>query len=515
MKKRTRTEYSLINIATGIGGYVLNTILGVVCRMFFTRTLAADYLGINGLFTNILSMLSLAELGIGSAIVYALYKPLAENDEDKIASLVQFYGKCYRIIGCFIAVVGVALIPFLNVLVPEQPAIKEDLRLIYCLYLFSTASSYFFSYRGSLISASQQHYIVSGINYIVTIIQSTFQIAWLLLTHEYIGYLIIRLISIFIYNIVISQIAKKKFPYIAGTNAPSLEKEEKNKLVRNVRALTIWKVSGLLVNSTDNIIITYFRGLATVGFLSNYSMLSGTLKSLVSLLFDGITASIGNLSAVETKEKRMSMFYTINLANFWMFGWASIGIFVVSSDLVHLLFGESYVLPQNIPFVVALNFYMVGIQNAVWSFQSAMGLFRQGRYMLLLTAAINLGCSIWLGTYWGLFGILIATAISRLLTNTWYDPYKVFKHGFGESVIPYYKRRLLYLIILIVTGGISYFIAHLISGGILIRVVYRIVICSIIPNMVFWILFHNKPEYQYYKDLFMRFLGRIIKKKHE
>ena len=165
MRNRSRTEYSILNIITGLGGYATNTILGLICRMVFTRTLSAEYLGISGLFTNILTMLSLAELGIGSAIVYALYKPLAENNKEKIASLVQFYGKCYRIIGVIVATVGVALMPFLGLLIKEQPAIKESLYLIYAIYLFNTASTYFFSYRSSLIAAAQQNYIVTGINY--------------------------------------------------------------------------------------------------------------------------------------------------------------------------------------------------------------------------------------------------------------------------------------------------------------------------------------------------------------
>lgn len=416
MGQKTRTEYSILNILTGIGGYAVNTVLGLVCRMVFTRTLAEEYLGINGLFTNILNMLSLAELGIGSAIVYALYKPLAENNQAKVASLVSFYGKCYRIIGCVVAAVGIALMPFLDVLIEEQPNIKESIYLIYALYLFNTASTYFFSYRSSLIAAAQQNYIVTGVNYLITIVQSIVQMVWLYATHEYIGYLVLISLGTFIYNVTISTIAKKKFPYIAGKNIEPLLKDEKHKLTQNIRALTIWKLSGLLVNSTDNIIITYFSGLATVGLSSNYTLLSGTINTLLNQVFNSIGASVGNLNASESKEKRLAMFRTINLANFWMFGWAAIGIFVVSSDIVHLMFGANYVLPENIPFVIALNFYMVGIQSAVWSFQNAMGLFRQGRYMLLGTAAINLVCSIWLGNKWGLFGILIATAIARLFT---------------------------------------------------------------------------------------------------
>lgn len=510
MVKKTRTEYSILNIVTGLGGYAVNTILGLVCRMVFTRTLSADYLGISGLFTNILTMLSLAELGIGSAIVYALYKPLATNNREKVASLVKFYGKCYQTIGIVVGVIGVAIMPFLDLLIKQQPAIKESLYLIYGIYLFNTASSYFFSYRSSLIMAAQQNYIVTGVNYLITISQSVLQMIWLFVTHEYIGYLIIQAIGTLVYNITISYIAKQKFPYIAAKNIKPLEKEEKSSLIKNVRALVIWKLSGLLVNSTDNIIITYFSGLSAVGLSSNYTLLSGTLNSLLNQIFNGITASVGNLNAVESKEKKMAMFYSINLANFWMFGWASIGIFVISTDIVQLLFGENYILPLNIPFVIALNFYMVGMQNAVWTFKNTLGLFRPGRYLLILTAIINLVCSICLGKMWGLFGILFATSISRALTNTWYDPYAVFKYGFKESVLTYYMKYTFYAMILVITGAICYGICALIDFSVWINVILKFTVCCIIPNFIFLICFYRTSEFEYFKNLFIRLMKKIL-----
>lgn len=511
MRKKSRTEYSVLNIITGLGGYALNTVLGLVCRIVFTRTLSAEYLGVSGLFTNILSMLSLAELGIGSAIVYALYKPLAVDDKEKVASLVKFYGQCYRVIGVVVAVIGVALMPFLHLLI-DEPNIQESIYLLYGLYLFNAASTYFFSYRASLLMAAQQNYIVTGVNYIITVAQSVLQIIWLFATHHYIGYLIIQCVGVFIYNIVVSYIARKEYPYIAGKNIKPLDEDEKGALVRNIRALVIWKLCGLLVNSTDNIIITFFNGLATVGLASNYTLLSGTLNSLLNQLFNGITASVGNLNAIESKEKKIAMFNIINLANFWLFGWVSIGIFVVSTDIVRLMFGSSYVLPLSIPFVIALNFYMVGMQNAVWTYKNTMGLFRQGRYLLIITAAINLACSIWLGKMWGLFGILFATAISRALTNTWYDPYAVFKYGLEEKVSIYFKKYGQYALILLLAGAICYGICALIHISALVDVILKFVICCVVPNLVFFLCFHNKEEFQYFRDLTYRVFRRIFKK---
>lgn len=510
MTQKSRTEYSLLNIIAGLGGYAVNTIIGLVCRMVFARTLSAEYLGVSGLFTNILGMLSLAELGIGSAIVYALYKPLAVGDKEKVASLVRFYGRCYRVIGCTVAAVGIALVPVLDLLI-EKPDIKESIYLIYGLYLFNSAITYFFSYRSSLIMAAQQNYIVTATNYAITVIQSIFQIIWLLATHEYIGYLLIQCAGSGANNLIISHIAKKKFPYIVSKDIKPLEKTERRGLTRNIKALVIWKLCGLLVNSTDNIIITFFSGLATVGLSSNYTLLSNTLNSLLNQLFNGITASVGNLNAIESGEKKLKIFNVINLANFWLFGWASIGIFVVSSDIVRLMFGESYVLPMEIPFVIALNFYMVGMQNAVWTYKNTMGLFRQGRYLLILTAAINLVCSLWMGKMWGLFGILFATAISRAFTNTWYDPYVVFKYGLGEKGSVYFKRYGIFAVLLILTGGACYYLCSFVQFSPLVNVVVKVLICCIVPNAVFLLCFHRMEEFQYYKRLLLSFAGKIRK----
>ena len=167
--KRSRSEYSIINILTGFCGYFINAIIGYICRIVFVRCLSAEYLGVNGLFTNILSMLSLAELGIGSAIGFALYKPLAKNDTEKIASLMRFYGKAYKIIGCVVAFFGILMMPFLNI-ITAQPNIQENLYVIYLMYLFNTASTYFFSYRSALLTADQRNYIVIGINIFLIIL---------------------------------------------------------------------------------------------------------------------------------------------------------------------------------------------------------------------------------------------------------------------------------------------------------------------------------------------------------
>lgn len=513
MRNRSRTEYSILNILTGVGGYFLNTILGFVCRMVFVRCLSADYLGVNGLFANILTMLSLAELGVGSAIVYALYKPLAENNDEKIASLVQLYGKAYRIIGALIMAVGLALMPFINLIIQEQPAISESIYLLYFINLFNTASSYFFSYRSSLLIAAQRNYIVGGINYAITILQSILQMVFLLLFRNYIGYLLIQTAGTFIYNVLVSWVATKQFPIIRKKNAKPLPKEERRTLFANIRDLMIYKVSSLLVNSTDNILITFFSGLATTGIASNYTLLVNTLNSLLGQVFNGLTASIGNHNASESTEKRYEMFSFLNMMNSWIFGWAALGIFYCSSDIVQLCFGAEYVLSVEIPFAMALNFFSVGMMNAIWTYKHTLGLFHYGRFVQIFTGILNIVFSVLLGTYLGVLGILLATFIARAMTNLWYDPYAVFKYGFGKSPLMYIKKLLKYLIVLLVAAVLCQLSFTLVGGSILARSLLKILLCSVITNGVFAVTFGKTQEFTMLKHFVGRICGKFFRYK--
>lgn len=505
MQNRSRTEYSILNILTGVGGYLMNTVLGFICRMVFVKSLSADYLGVNGLFTNILTMLSLAELGVGSAIVYALYKPLAENDEEKIASLMQLYSKAYQMIGTLIAIAGLALMPFIDLIIQEQPNISESIYLLYIINLFNTASSYFFSYRSSLLIAAQRNYIVGGISYAITILQSILQMFFLLKFRNYLGYLLIQTAGTFVYNILVSYIAGRQFPFIRKKNAKPLPKNEKKDLYSNIRDLMIYKVSSLLVNSTDNILITFFNGLTTTGIASNYTLLVNTLNSLLSQVFNGLTASIGNHNASESGEKRYQMFSFLNMMNFWIFGWAALGIFFCSSDLVQFCFGEEYVLSVEIPFVMALNFFAVGMMNAVWTYKHTLGLFHYGRFIQFFTGILNIFFSVLLGTYWGLFGILLATFVARAFTSLWYDPYAVFKYGFKKSPTVYVKRIGKYIVILLLAALLCRLSFYVIGGSLLTRTLLKILLCSVVTNLVFLIAFCRMPEF----GMLKRFIEQI------
>ena len=506
---KSRTQYSVINIGVNIVGYILNTVMGFVCRMFFVRSLTAEYLGINGLFTNILSMLSLAELGIGTAIVFALYKPIAENDKAKIASLMRFYSHAYRIIGVVVALVGLAILPFLDLIIKEPPNIKENIYVIYIVYLFNTCLTYFFSYKSTIFVAAQRNYVQVGLSYAITTVQSLIQIIFLVTTKEYYIYLGLQTLGTIVFNLSISYLANKSYPYIKAKDIAPLSKDEKLSLFKNIKALTVSKVSELLVYSTDNIIITYLDGLVTVGAASNYTLLSGTLSSITNQIFNGLTASVGNLNAIEDEKKQYSFFKTLQMANFFVFSWASLGIMFVSSDLVGLFFGEKYMLDDNIPFILAVNFYIVTMNSSVMTYRSTLGLFKYGQYTLMFTAAINIVASILLGKIWGLFGVYVASAISRVLTNVWYMPYSIFKYGFKRNPLDYFKPYLGYLSVFFLEMACCYFVCEFISFSYIINSLIKASICSIIPIVVFLLFFGKTNEFMYLRLLVKNYLESI------
>lgn len=502
MNDNSRILNSVRNIFTGFLGQFITLLTGFICRTIFIQCLKTEYLGVSGLFTNILSVLSLAELGVGSAINYALYKPLAEKNEREVSEYMNFYSKAYTSIGIIIFIIGICLLPFLKYLIKDTPNIKENINLIYIIYLSNTSIGYFFSYKSALINADQRNYIVSLVNYVRVILQALIQIVILLITRSFLLYLIIEFIFSIIENLVIAYITNKLYPFVKVNRKNKLEKIKKNKLIADIRDLMINKLSGVLVNNTDNLIITYFNGLVTVGLCSNYNLLINIINTTLKQFFNGIQASLGNLNAVESKEKRELYFNIMNLINFWLFGFCTICIVFLINDVITIWIGKDYLLPNSITYILAINFYIAGMQNSVWSYKVTSGIFKQGRFILAIMAIINLILSIILGNKIGLFGILLATTIARLTTNVWYDAYILYKIVFNKSSKSYFIQYLKNILSIVFIMMIIYFITNYLIRieNIYFCFVIKLITCTIMINLGFWVIFNNKYEFKYIKN---------------
>ncbi len=310
-------------------------------------------------------------------------------------------------------------------------------------------------------------------------------------------------------NLLISRKVSQLYPFLDKYKSETIDSETKAKIYANVKSTGIVKVSGLLVNSTDNIILNYFSGLTMVGLLSNYNLLIGLASGIIIQVFVNIRGSIAHITVTESHNKKIATFNTVNFANFWIYGWVSIGIVFLLNDFIRIWIGTNYILSIWAVLALALNFYMYGMQNAVWTFKSTFGIFKEGRYVVFFTAIINLLLSFWLGSIFGLEGILFATAAARLLTNCWYDPYLVYKIALQLNPIAYLKKYVFYLVVIAVSLAILFGLNTFLPETNFLIFIVKVLFCLIIPNIVIYLFCRNTSEYQGLSQLIVAMFYKI------
>ena len=373
-----RTKNSIKNLIFALFGQAFGLIISFLGRIVFVKILTDEYLGLNSLFTNILTMLSLVELGVGSAIVYSLYKPLAVNDKEKIKSLMLLYKKAYTLIGIIIMLLGIISLPFYRYLINEVPNIK-NLDLIYFLFVLNTSISYFYSYKRSLIICDQKRYIATIYRYVFYFLLNVFQIIVLFLTHNYILYLITQVVFTWLENICISIKADRMYPYLNDKNIKKLDKKELNTISKNVRAMLFHKIGGVVVNSTDNILISKLVGLIAVGMYSNYYLITSALDTITAQFFNAITASVGNLGACTNSKKVKETFNTTFFLNYLIYGVITVCLLILFNPFIEVWLGKKYLFDFGVVLVITICFYLKGIRKTCLTFKDALGLFWQDK----------------------------------------------------------------------------------------------------------------------------------------
>lgn len=494
----SRTKNSFRNIFVNIGCQIVQLLVSFVSRTMFIKILGADYLGINGLFTNILSILSLANLGFGTAIVYNLYKYLAEDNKKMIAANINFYGRIYKIIACVIFVIGIALIPFLQYIVKLDNNIPH-LKLYYVLFLLNSVMSYLFVYKSNIFNADQKNYITKINHTIFLILMNIIQIFVLYYTHKYFFYLCVQVIITLISNIVIYLYAEKEYPYLKNSRE-MLSKEEKNKIIDNVKSLFFYKIGGVIMNNTTNILISVIVNTTTVGFYSNYTLLSGLLITFSELIFGGINASIGNYANTNSKENNCRLFYMLNFGNFWVYGFSCIVLFCLMDDFIYLWIGKEYVLGPVTSLIICMIVFVPNMLTAVTSFRTVTGMFRETKYVFLITSILNLIFAAIFGKMWGLNGVLLGAIVSRLLTNVWYEPYILLKKKFSSSIRHFVFKMIKYYFITFALIFVIYVIKKQFFTLSWFTFISELVISVICINIIFYILFHTTQEFQDLKE---------------
>lgn len=504
----TRTSESIKTIFTSVIGQIIISVLSFLNRSVFLSVLGITYASINGLFLSIISVLSLAELGIGDAIIYSMYKPIANGDNEKIKSLLKFYKKTYKYIGSLVAIVGTMIIPFIKYIIPSNQQVN-GLIIIYILFLLNSVASYFFTYKRAIIIANQQGYIYYGYVAIFNCIKSILQIVLLLFTKSFIIYLIIQIISTVSTNIAISKRAGELHPYIKE-KSNELGKKESNDIFENIKALAVYKIGGILINNTDNIIITKFVGLDWVGYISNYNLIIASINMVLINIFCGIRASIGNLVATESNSKKYFMFKVVNFMNFWLFSFSSIAILTLINRFIKLWIGKEYIIDWSILFVLVINFYLIGMQNSIEVFKEATGMFKETKFIILIASFINLSLSYIFGINFGVIGVFLATTISTLVTNVWYEPFVLFKKYFNVNFKNYILSYLRYIVMFLFICFITLFFSSFIKGNSIFDFIKILILVCLIPNLIIIIISFRSEEFIYIKDLILNKIKKLI-----
>lgn len=492
-----RIENSLKSIAVSFLGYVIRILVQFASRTVFILTLGKEYLGFSGLFSSILMLLSLAELGINTGIIYHLYEPIAQKDHEKIKALLKLYQKAYCFVGCSIGVMALLIIPFLPYLIKNPPDIPH-LTWIYLFYAANSVLSYFFSYKRSIITADQKQYVISAYSSFCLIGMHLFQIIALLITKNYFVYLSLMLFFTLLENVLLSKKADRLYPYLKEHGVRPMTREEIAGIVDNIKALFLHKIGVVIIQGTDNLLLSKFFGLIVVGVYSNYTMITGALNSVTGIIYSSIAPSVGNLNVTESSETKLVIYNRIQFLTQWLFGFCSICLICLLNPFITLWLGADFVLPLPIVLVICVNYYLEGMRQPITISRSAMGLYIYARYKPVVEAALNLAISILLARQMGVIGIFLGTTISFLLTSFWIEPAVMYHHVFDLPFRVYLCEYLRSTAITILIGGLTYWLCSLIPNQSMIGFAGCVVICAVIPNLLYVLCYRKHPDFHYY-----------------
>lgn len=508
-----RTDNSFKNILAGTAGEMLSQLMRFITRTIFIKYLSAEYLGINGLFADILTMLSIAELGIGTAILYTMYKPLAENNYPRIRSLVKYYKKAYTTIGTVIFLGCMCLMPFLKY-ISSTPINVPHLNLIYVLYVTKSVISYFYAHNRSLLIADQKGYIASLITSSFWIVSSGIQIVFLSIYKSFIIFLCVQIVMAFLESIFIHYFCRKKYPYLRDEGLSPLDADEKKSMFKNVYSMALYKLSYVVNNGTDNMVISKFLGIVTVGIYSNYVLIISSLQTLVSIVFRSFTSSIGNLSVTESENKMYTTFKTINLLNYFVSSTCTVCLWILINPFINLWINKpGYLLNKYDCLAIIMNFFFMGMQYTCIIYREATGTFAMGKYRPVIASAINIIASIILVRYFGIAGVLYGTVISRLCTYFWVDPWILFSKKFHKPVSEYFITfgfRTLMTVAL--TVALHYISAYITYGNALVQFFLKGLTGVFLSTLLFYIVHRKTAEFRQLIETLTDLLKRFMKK---
>lgn len=509
LEAKGRKYHSARNLVWGICAQLIMSLFNFIIRTVIVRNLGLEYVSLNGLFNEIISMLTLSELGIGTAITYSLYKPIATNDVDKMCQLMTLYKKAYRVIALIIGGIGLILSPFIPDMVKDIGFPDGYIRVIFLLFVCKTACSYFYSYKSGIISANQRMYIVTTINSAFSIASSLISLGVLLITKEFAAYLIVQIVFTLLCNMYISRKADKEYPFLK--KSMELPKEESKAIFKNIRSVFIGKASGTITNSTDNILITLLVGTLSVGLYSNYSMVFGMLRGILVQFQSAVTASFGNLFATDTKQRcERTLGYLTYIMG--LLGCVCAACLYCSmTPLVILWLGDEYTISTSVLFVLSCNFFFATTRLPLWIAMTVSGLFKWDKYTSIAGSVSNLIVSVLLGLKWGMLGIFIGTSVTHIVQIVSKDML-LYKKFFEMPHVKSLLRWLIYSALCLGCMTLSYWVCGFISAGGILGLLLRVLVPAVITGSIFVMLTFKTYEFKRLTGSIKTYAGKALKR---
>ena len=508
----TRSQNSFLNIVTSLFSSLLLPVLNLIVRRVFLNTLGTSYLGIEGVFSNILTALSIADLGLSSAIGYMLYKPLEEDDKPRIQALMYLYRRIYRVIGLIILIAGVCLIPLLPTLVKDYSRMAQlglNAVLIYMLYLLNTVSSYwFFAYKDTLVSAAQKNYLLTTVGYVFNIIQAVTKVILLYTTHSFMIYLVTTILFSVVMSITRAVICDRRFPFARQKPPTLITGEERRDIFKKCYTLFFHRFNGTALNTSDTLILSAFSGLDAVGLYANYIALKLSIANILASVLYATAASIGSLFSAGHPDWTRLVYRATHMLTFFLFGIGAIGTAILTNDCLAFMFGPQFVVtswtyngttfPIPLALLIGIELYFSGHAVHVYLFRNGSGLFQDLRYRPIASILLNLVVSLVTVPYLGMAGCVIGTICTYVFTETLIDPIFICHRALHIRALPYFRDQAIYAAVTAAAGLLTWWICgFIVIPSPLLSLFVRGCVCVAVPGAIFAALFFRTEEFGY------------------
>lgn len=494
--KIERTKNAARNMFFGMSMKVFQTIIPFLMRTAMIYFMGVQYLGLNSLFTSVLQVLNLAELGVGSAMVYSMYKPIAEDDHKTICALMRLYKIYYRAIGGIIAVIGLAFTRFIPYLITGDVPEGINVYVLYLLNLCATVLSYWLmSYKSSVLYAHQRTDVISKVGLVTSSIQYTLQLLAIWLTKDYYVYVMVMLGTQAATNILIAVAATRLYPEYVPSG--KLDRQSIKEINRRIRDLFTSKIGAVIVNSADTVVISAFLGLTALAVYQNYFFIITSIIGFVTIIFNACTAGIGNSIVVETREKNLNDLKTLTFLVSWIAGFCTACLLCLFQPFMKIWVGEELQLPNTAVVCLCIYYFVYEINQLLNTYKDAGGIWHEDRFRPLATAMVNLSMNMVMVQFWGIYGVILSTVLSMLFVGMPWLFHNLFQTLFErKQIVGYLKSLAFYVAISVAACGATTFTCSFIWLGDWATLFVRAMVCCVIPNVVFCAVYHKMPEFK-------------------